>query len=114
MTSSNESAVTAQAATSALEGSFSIKVEQLATTAINVSTEEVNIDDINKSLKDLGFDLDSDEFTFITYNEDGSSQYHSININENDTINDVLNKIYEKSNKRVRAFYDSQITKVCF
>lgn len=114
VTSSNESAVTAQAATSALEGSFSIKVEQLATTAINVSTEEVNIDDINKSLKDLGFDLDSDEFTFITYNEDGSSEYHSININENDTINDVLNKIYEKSNKRVRAFYDSQSQKFVF
>lgn len=110
VTSSMEGAVTATATTSAANGTYQINVEELATSAMNVSVLEENERiDITQKLSDIdGYDI-PEEISFKTYNggtsEEPDFTEHIIQIDENDTIGDVLNKINEEQND-VRAFYD--------
>src|SRR5699024_5958146 len=94
VTSSNENAVTATASSSTPNGTYDIEVEQLATSAINVSGE-LSFDP-NAKLADvlnqgeIGFNK---EYSFYTYDEDGEKQTHTFSISEDDTLNDVLKRI---------------------
>lgn len=115
--SSMSDAVTATADPAASNGSYSIKVDQLATAAINTSNEKIsdgNGLDLNTSIKDLNFknavpnDL---SITIETYNEDGEAKPHTFNITEDMTLNQVFSKI-NNSDLGVRAFYDKQADKV--
>src|SRR5690625_1542794 len=108
-TSSQESAVTAIAASSASNGSYEIEVTQLATSAMNVYT----INDENFDTKTIiGTGENIREFTFTTFNEDGSTEDHTFEIDEGDTLQQVLKKIEDASDNRVRAFYDESSNNV--
>lgn len=102
VTSSMEGAVTATATSGAADGVYKIKVDKLATAAMNVSTKKV--DKIDKK-------LDAEIIKFKTYDKDGDPKEHDITIEDNDTIKDVLKKITDQDNN-VRAFYDEQSGKV--
>src|SRR5690625_1327800 len=105
--SSQENAVTATALTSTSNGTYSIKVEKLATSAINVSKEGLGEDfDSNEPLE-----MESNVIRFSTYDEDGNKVTYPIDIDGGDTLNDVLKKIND-SDSPVRAFYDSQSNQV--
>src|SRR5690625_1560696 len=63
--SSQENAVTATALTSTSNGTYSIKVEKLATSAINVSEKKIEID-LNAPLKgQKGVNLDEDRKSVV-------------------------------------------------
>lgn len=110
VTSSMEGAVTATAKSSAVDGSYKIQVDKLATSAVNMSQGKVNI---NGKLSELeNFNMPSDnKIWFQTYNEDGKGQYHSVEVDADDTVKDVLKKITNQDNN-VRAFFDEQSGKV--
>src|SRR5690625_2377778 len=108
VSSSQENAVTATALTSTSNGTYSIKVEKLATSAINVSKEAIDID-VNQPLKQQN--IDPREIKFWTYNEDGEEKEYKIDVDDGDTINDILKKIND-CDSPVRAFYDEQSDKV--
>lgn len=103
VTSSQSSAVTATGTTSASNGSYNINVTQLATNAINVGKKEVDLD---TAVLEYG-----DSISFSTYNAEGKLDTHTININENDTIGNIIKKINDGDNN-VRAFYDAQTQRV--
>src|SRR5699024_5231081 len=90
VTSSNENAVTATASSSTPNGTYDIEVEQLATSAINVSGE-------------LSFDPNAKLADVLNQGE--------IEFNKDDTLNEVLKRI-TKDDNNVRAFYDPQTNKV--
>lgn len=94
--SSNESAVTATATSSASNGSYEIKVSQLATSAISVSDAKLE--------KDITFTEGTHRFK--TFDETGNELEHTLVIEEGDTLKDVLKNIGEASDGTVRAFYD--------
>lgn len=98
VTSSQEGAVTATGSTSATNGSYNIQVDQLATSAMRVSGEDFDID------ADLS-NYENQEIKYTTYNEDGEAIEHKVDIDEGDTIKDVLKKI-NADDSPVRAFYD--------
>jgi len=112
VSSSQENAVTATALTSTSNGTYSIKVEKLATSAINVSEKKIEID-LNAPLKgQKGVNLD-DPIVFKTYNEElDKLEPHEIKVDDDDTLNDVLKKINDDDDIPVRAFYDAQSDKV--
>lgn len=96
-TSSQESAVTASAASTATNGSYEISVSQLATNEMQISGI------LNFGLKDeLGIE---GTFDFYTYNESGELETHKLDVSAEDTLETVLRNIGEASNGRVRAFY---------
>jgi len=95
-TSSQEGAVTATANSNASNGSYEISVENLATNEMQISAQI--------ELSELG--NYAGEHTFYTYDEEGNEVPHTLNIDSNDSIDDVLKKIGEASGKTVRAFYD--------
>ncbi|WP_163970544.1 flagellar hook-associated protein 2 [Oceanobacillus halotolerans] len=103
--SSNESAISATAGSSTPEGFYQIEVESLATSAINISAEELDLD-VTESLDDH-----TGIYEFKTYDKNGEEREHKVEINEGDTINDVLKRISDDDND-VRAFYDAQSNKV--
>ena len=103
VTSSQPGAVTATGTTSASNGTYNINVEQLATNAINVGTEPVNLDEVVEGY--------GDSISFSTYNAEGGLDTHTIEINENDTIGNIIKKINDGDNN-VRAFYDAQTKRV--
>ncbi|MGP4105572.1 flagellar hook-associated protein 2 [Virgibacillus sp. L01] len=110
VSSSNESAVTATASSDASNGSYNINVERLASSAINISQSELNIDP-NKTFKEQNIS-NTGTFEFFTYAEDGTKNpAHEFTVDPGDTLNDVLKDITKKDNN-VRAFYDSQSKKV--
>lgn len=100
--SSNESAVTATATSSASNGSYEISVSQLASSAINVGESEADTD----MSQYVG------EHTFHTYDENGEKQDHTFEIEEGDSLNKVLKKITDNSNGNVRAFREESSGKV--
>jgi flagellar hook-associated protein 2 len=103
VTSSQEGAVTATGTTSASNGSYNINVTKLATNAINVGGNEVELDDqVNVSAGNIHF---------ATYDDKGVKVLHEIAVNDGDTIKDVLKRINDGDNN-VRAFYDTQSKKV--
>lgn len=104
VTSSQESAVTATGKTSSSNGSYSIQVESLATSAINVSYGTVD--------QEIDSEYHGKTFEFFTFDEEGNEQTHTFEVNEGDTVNDVLKRITDNSENNVRAFYDAQANKV--
>lgn len=117
VSSSNETVVTATGSATASEGTISIKVNKLATSAMNISTGEV----------DKNIDLSAyygKDIYFYTYNEnykkgdpEENPHYnnefltHKITIDDGDTLEDVLRKITNHDSP-VRAFYDENSKKV--
>src|SRR5690625_2645684 len=97
--STQENAVTATGGSQAANGTYYIEVEQLATAAMNVSTEGVDIDqsiDMN--------DYEDGKITFSTFNADGTKAEHEITIDEGDTVGSILAKITNDNSIPVRAF----------
>lgn len=102
VTSSQPGSVTATGSTSASNGTYNIEVKELATNAINVGTEEVDLDKV----------LDGySKISFSTFNADGSEAIHDIEVNEDDTIGTIIKKIND-GDSSVRAFYDAQTKRV--
>jgi len=98
VTSSQSNAVTATGSTSASNGTYNIEVKELATSAINVGTEEVDLDKVLDGYSAI---------SFSTFNADGSEAKHEIEVNDGDTIGAVIMKI-NNSDSPVRAFYDTE------
>lgn len=106
VSSSQESAVTATALTSTSNGTYAIKVKELATSAINVSKNKIGI------IPDEPLEMAPDTIEFSTYDEElGDFKTYSIKVDAGDTLNDVLKKITDGDNN-VRAFYDAQSDRV--
>ena len=104
--SSQEEAVTARGNAQAGDGTYRIKVENLATAAMNVGMEEL----------ETGIDTELDstyvgQHTFKTYNENSESSDHTFTIKEGDTVRDVIQQINEDDNN-VRLLYDETMNKV--
>src|SRR5690625_2657339 len=102
VTSSQSNAVTATGSTSASNGTYNIEVKELATSAINVGTEEVDLDKVLDGYSTI---------SFSTFNADGSEAKHEIEVNDGDTIGAVIMKI-NNSDSPVRAFYDTETKNV--
>lgn len=112
VTSSLESAVTATASTSALEGSYSIEVSNLASSAIKVGTDKIGLDP-NKALDEQG--VATGKVYFKTFDvETNAMKQREVEIEAGDTLKDVLKKISDDKTNHVRAFYDEQSQKVIF
>lgn len=114
VSSSNESAVTATASTGVPDGGYNIEVDQLASNAINMSQSIIDVDPDKtfKALKEEGKDLGVlGDFTFHTYNEDGTRNEHTYTISEDDTLNSVLKRINDDNNN-VRALFDTNTDRV--
>ncbi|WP_096269434.1 flagellar hook-associated protein 2 [Paucisalibacillus globulus] len=107
VSSSNESAVTATASAGTPEGSYSIKVNQLASTAMNMSGP-------------ISFDpteaLDpSANISYYVYQEASDGQEagmreFTVDVEDGDSLKDVLKKITDQGH--VRAFYDETSKRV--
>jgi flagellar hook-associated protein 2 len=106
-TTSSSSAITATADSTASNGSYSIEVTQVATAAINVSTDRVGGDNFNPN-EPIG-----EQYTvsFTTYDQDGKEIPYNKTFNASDSLNDILKDI-TNSNAGVRASYDTQSGKV--
>jgi flagellar hook-associated protein 2 len=110
VSSSQGNAISGTGSSSASNAAYSIAVTKLASSAINVSEEVLDIDP-NKTLKELGMDIGS-EINFSTYDKaKGKMLKHTIQVTDGDTLNQVLGK-FNKTDKNVRAFYDPQSKKV--
>jgi len=100
VTSSNETAVTGTASSSTSNGSYKFHVTQLATSAINISFEELG--DTREKFDPTEYD----EIKFSVYGEE-----YSVKVEDDDSLNDVLRRISKEDNN-VRAFYDENQDKV--
>ncbi|HHU18944.1 MAG TPA: flagellar hook-associated protein 2 [Bacilli bacterium] len=119
-TSSNQ-AVTATAGSGATEGSYNIKVTQLATSAINATngtlSEFMGLEDgkvnpfssLSEQVESLSGDFPK-EVSFKTYHN--GEQTHTIEVTEEDSLNSILTKITNTKEAGVRAFYDVQTDRV--
>src|SRR5690625_2226441 len=105
--SSQESAVTATANSNASNGSYEISITQLATNAMNIGTLSDETD-----LQTVIGEEHAGNYTFSTFGEDGEPVEHTFEITEDDTLNNVLNKISDASKGVVRAFYDESSNRV--
>ncbi|GAB3056944.1 flagellar hook-associated protein 2 [Virgibacillus ainsalahensis] len=103
VSSTQESAVRATGSPSASNGAYQIEVSQLATNAINVSTETVG--------QEIPSDYIGKTYEYYTYDDQGEQQTNNIMINADDSVKDVLKRISEADNN-VRAFYDEQANRV--
>lgn len=95
--SSQPNAVTAKGSSSASEGSYNIKVSQLASNAISASGTTFD--------QDATFEAGS--FSIKTYDADGQEVVHEVEIEDGDSLQQVINKIND-NNSNVRAFYNEQ------
>src|SRR5690606_27676253 len=105
-----ENAVTATASPTAAEGSYKIEVTHLATSAINVSKEEMIIGLNDNIFEKKGYTTPQ-TFTLRTFDENGVEQKHEYVINDGDTLNDLIKRINEDDNP-IRMFYDENTKKV--
>ncbi|WP_112181900.1 MULTISPECIES: flagellar hook-associated protein 2 [Paraliobacillus] len=117
--STNEAAVTATATAGATNSSYSIGVNSLATTAINVSTAGISgttkIDQYGKlSEQDFGgTDITGDgSFDISYFDENGAEVTTNIVYTADDTLNSVLKKIGTATGNEIRATYDTQSDKI--
>ncbi|MEC5422854.1 flagellar hook-associated protein 2 [Virgibacillus sp. C22-A2] len=106
VSSSNEGAVTATASTNTANGTYNIKVDKLASSAMNMSADKIEL----VATEALGAER-AGTFHFSTYNEKGEAIEHTFEVKAEDTLNQVLKRITDADNN-VRAFYDSQSDKV--
>ncbi|WP_042142660.1 flagellar hook-associated protein 2 [Paucisalibacillus sp. EB02] len=113
VSSSNESAVTATASSSAQNGSYNIEVTNLASSAIKVGGE-ISFNP-NTPLNELDVPVEPGIVTFQTYDvEKGEMVKHEVSIDAGDSLNDILKEINNDKSNNVRAFYDEQSKKVIF
>ncbi|ENH98401.1 flagellar capping protein [Gracilibacillus halophilus YIM-C55.5] len=117
--STNSSAVTASATPSASSGSYQIEVNQLATSAINMSESTISgsskIDADGKlSEQDFaGSNITGDgSFNITYYNENGEGQTKNISYSADESLNTVLDRIGSETNNEIRASYDENSDKV--
>ncbi|KOO37183.1 flagellar hook-associated protein 2 [Priestia koreensis] len=126
-TSSNEGAVSATASPSSSMGTYSIKVNQIATAAINTSQKALSSPDSTKKIdpnktfaeqQDVSGGTSSfnavvkdGSFKLTTYGEGGVAKDVTIPVLTTDTLNGILKKIND-SGAGIRAFYDSASDKV--
>ncbi|WP_217588528.1 flagellar hook-associated protein 2 [Lentibacillus saliphilus] len=106
VSSSNESAVTATAASKASEGAYNINVTSLATAAVSLSGAVADPDQA----------LDSKWAGTYTIEGNGQvgdppSESWEFEVKDGDTMNDVLKRITDGNND-VRAFYDDKQGKI--
>src|SRR5699024_2685847 len=95
---SDDGAVTASANSSASEGTYNVKVDQLA-------TGEMHAGDTG-SIDSESFTANEGTYEFAMYDENGEKQTYQFEVEEDDTLNDVLKKI------NVRASYDASSKRV--
>lgn len=105
--SSQASAVTATAASSAANGTYEIQVTQLATSAMRIG-QSLGGDQLET---EIASNYANREYSFKVYGKDGE-QTVTFNIEENDTLGDVLKKIEQASDGNVRAFFDKSANRV--
>lgn len=98
--SSQEKAVTATASSSASNGTYDIQVTQIATRAMLVG-DSIGLAADGKMTTDH-----AGEYKFVTYNENGTAEEHTLTVSEGETLSQVLKNIEKASDGRVRAFYD--------
>ncbi|KGX93957.1 flagellar cap protein FliD [Pontibacillus halophilus JSM 076056 = DSM 19796] len=112
VSSSDEAAVQATATASAGNGSYNVKVDQLATAAIKVG-EQLSTKglDPSTSLTAQNPALTGSKFTLTTYGEKGGGTPKEFTIEDGDTLDDVMKKVND-SNIGVRAFYDKTADRV--
>lgn len=110
-TSSLESAVRATAAATATNGSYEISVSSLATNEMQVSRKLEDNINLSTKISEINGDL-AGEHTFITYDEDGQPQTHTLVIKEDETLEQVLRNIHVASDGNVRAFFDDNTKQV--
>ncbi|MCT2537264.1 flagellar hook-associated protein 2 [Aquibacillus koreensis] len=118
-TSSQSGAVTAVATASASSGSYNIEVDELATSAINVSQNGISGEEkINPNGKlseqtfaDPNFST-SGSFTISYFDEEGEEVPVSISYGPDDSLNSILKKIGTETGNEIRASYDIQSDRV--
>ncbi len=124
-TSSDETAVTAVPGSSAQPGTYSIKVNQLAEVASDISTLTLSASSTSKI--DPNATLESQKakfarpwgattslsFAITTYNPDGTRNSKTFTVDTTvDTLNSVLARINAETTLGVTAFYDASTDKV--
>lgn len=107
ITSTQEDAVRATGAAGAGNGTYTINVSQIATSAINVGDKiNVNTED---TLHSQGI---SGPIEFTTYNKEGEAVHHSYEIGEKDKFADIIKRINDDKESPVRLTYDENADKV--
>nr|WP_318539340.1 flagellar hook-associated protein 2 [Terribacillus saccharophilus] len=115
-TSSTSSAITATAESTASNGTYSIKVDKVATAAINVSAGKIGGSsfDADAAIGTQTFSNTTDpltvddlKFSFTTYDDSGEPKKHNFEFKTTDSLNSILKQI-TNSDAGVRAFYDKQ------
>jgi len=117
--SSNPSAVSATASPSAGNGDYNVDVNQLATSAYNVSADKLSATDKeidpNETLEsqegNFKNTIEYGSFDITTYGEDGESSTESFEVTKDMSLNDVLSDI-SSSGLGVRAFYEESSDQV--
>ncbi|MFC4023850.1 flagellar hook-associated protein 2 [Oceanobacillus longus] len=115
VTSTMEGAVTATGTASSTNGTYNIKVEQLATSAINVSGA-IKIDSSEKLAGQTmgnGEEIIADEtlFSFKTFDEAGVAKTYEYTIGADETLKDVIDRVNTDDNN-VRMTFDNNTNKI--
>lgn len=105
------SAFTVSANSSVQNGTYKLRVDQIATKTRNISTQKVNLDP-TISLDSQGV-TNNGVFTIATLKDDGSLNEKEILVDTSKSLNQVLKQIND-SNVGVRAYYDSAYQRVVF
>lgn len=108
ISSTQSDAVKATANAGASNGTYSINVSQLATSAINVSEGEVEFDP-NKTLHEQGI---TEDVEFTTFDKDGNEQTHTYKVEEGDTLKDLMKKVNDDKDSPIRMSYDETANKL--
>lgn len=101
---SDDGAVTANANSSASEGTYNIKVDQLASGEIHAGN--------TGSIDSETFKANEGTYKFSMYDENGEKQTYQFDVEEDDNLNDVLKKINNAGEGNVRASYDASSKRV--
>jgi flagellar hook-associated protein 2 len=106
VTSSNDSVVSATASASAANVATNIEVQQIATSAIWLSDENIRVDKSNFSV------ANDVTLTFTVTNGDGSSKQATITIKQGTTLDGVISQLNSDPNLGISAFYDEQTGRI--
>ncbi|WP_324609845.1 flagellar hook-associated protein 2 [Oceanobacillus damuensis] len=110
VTSTMEGAVSATATSSSTNGTYNIKVTELASSAINVSTAEIGFGADERLLNHV---TTENTISFVTYDAEGKANTpHVYEIGENDTLNDIIKRINDDPENNVRMTFDNNTKKV--
>lgn len=101
---SDDGAVSATANSGASEGTYNIKVDQLATNEMHAGDRD--------SIDGANFSAEAGTHEFSMYDEDGEKQTYNFEVEEGDSLNDVLKKINTAGEGNVRASYDASSGRV--